>query len=298
MSHLPSLQTLRAFEAAARLHSYSRAAAELHLTHGAISHRIRELELLTGQKLFRREGNHMRPTLAANRLVPSVQQALALLSALFPPALAATPPLVLMISVMPSFARHWLLPRLDAFHVQQPDIRIELDMQLELVRPGADGIDAALRFGGGHWPGLHAEHLIREVMFPVCAPGYLAQWQIKQPADLARCALLRHSWQPWTPWFRAAGLLLKEPDQAAVFDDAGELLEAAASGAGMALLRSVLVKDALLKGRLIAPFEIRIDLEHGYYFVFSAMPGPRSAAITLFKDWLQQTLVDEFPDLA
>jgi LysR family glycine cleavage system transcriptional activator len=210
MHELPSLRSLRAFEMAARLRSYSRAAEQLGLTHSAISHAIRDLESRLGARFFERQGNGMQPTTAAHRLLPTIRQSLALLTSVFPEP-SADGPTSLRISVLPSFASHWLVRRLADFHARHPGIVIVLDSRIELASIGPKGVDAAIRFRDGRWPGLVSTWLAIDSAFPVCSPAYRAAMALETVEDLRRCRLLQHSWLTWTPWFQAAGALIPEP---------------------------------------------------------------------------------------
>ncbi|HEV2673868.1 MAG TPA: LysR substrate-binding domain-containing protein [Aliidongia sp.] len=287
MVHFPSIQTLRAFEAAGRLQSYSAAARELGLTHSAISHRIRALETGGGQTLFQRAGNRMIPTGEGHRLLVQVRAALGLLEQAFPGN--APNPRRLVLDALPAFAARWLAPRLGAFRSAHPDVELELRALPKLTDLAAEGIDAAIRYGPGDWPNLQATPLARERIFPVCAPAYRERHGIELPEDLARLTLLRNPWQPWTPWFQAAGLAFKEPATGSSYADAGLLLQAAAAGEGVALARGLLARDDLATGRLVRPFEVAIWDRYGYFLVrpLTAIPNPALAA---FERWLSQAI--------
>lgn len=222
--HLPPLQTLRAFEAAVRLQSFTRAADELALTQGAISQHIRTLEAQIGYPLFMRERNGATPTHAAHALVLQVRQGLSVLERAFEPALGGrnrprTCDVTLHVSVLPSVAERWLAPRLPRFAAAHPRIAIVLhpDAALAPLRK-RDRIDVALRYGPGTWPGVVAEKLMNETVFPVASPAYRNRDGIapRTPADLVRATLLRHAAQPWEPWFQAARLDLTESARAAL----------------------------------------------------------------------------------
>ena len=289
MGHLPSIQTLRAFEAAGRLRSYSRAADELGLTHGAISHRIRELEVRIGTRLFERQGNSMRPTPAGQELLASVRHGLRLLERAFEPRLAPeTRPLV--ASVLPVLASCWLVPRLGDFRARHPDIEVELRVTTELARFGSDGVDVALRYGAGGWPGVQSRRLGDEIVFPVCSPDYARRLSITRPEDLARCRLLRTPWQPWAPWLQAAGLAWDEPGDGPLYPDSSLLLRAAVAGEGIALSRRLLMTDDLAAGRLCRPFDIAIDDPNAYYLVWPTA-SQRTAEIARLGDWLEAAMV-------
>lgn len=288
------MATLRAFEAAARHRSFSRAGDELGLTHGAISHRIRGLEEQVGEHLFVRRGNTMEPTQAAARYLASVRKALDLLAATFGTG-AAGGVRTLRIAVLPSFASHWLVPRLHRFQAEHPDIVVSLDARLDIVPLGRGHADAAIRQGDGSWPGVYAERLVTEVAFPVCAPGYRARMTIETPADLARCHLLRHSWMPWTTWFASAGVDLPEPDDSASFTDAGLLIDMAVAGHGVMLGRTVVVADALASGRLVRLFDVSVPVAGAYWFVRPYAGGKLAKEVAAYGKWLATTLAQEFP---
>ncbi|MFF7710900.1 LysR substrate-binding domain-containing protein [Pseudomonas sp. NPDC007930] len=286
MAHLPSIATLRAFEAAARLNSFSRAAHELCVTHSAISHRIRELEAQVGEPLFTRRGNAMEPTAAAGRYLGAVRQALALLSAAFATGAAQGAACTLRIAVLPSLASHWLVARLAQFQALHPNIAITLEARLEIVPLGPPHAHAAIRHGHGEWPGAQATKLLEEAAFPVCTPAYRDSLNIRTPADLARCTLLRHSWSPWTPWFNQAQLDLPEPTASAVYTDAGLLLDIALAGHGVLLGRSLLVADALASGRLVRLFDTAVPVAGAYWFVVPRVGGQHVEQCQVFGEWL------------
>jgi LysR family glycine cleavage system transcriptional activator len=288
---MPSIQTLRAFEAAARHGSYSSAAAELGLTHGAISHRIRELEERTGTPLFRRAGRIMVPTREAITMLAQVRQILALLQNAFPdrrPRAGSR----LVVSVHPSLATRWLIPRLHRFSDAHPDAHVEIRSTADLADFLDQGVDIAVRYGAGAWPGATDERLADEVVFAVCTPEYRDLHRIVRPADLSRCVLLRHSWQPWTPWLRAAGLKLAEPVNGLSVSDSAMLLEAAANGQGVALARSRFALDDLARGRLVRLFDVQLEDAYGYYVAWRAGTTLSGIAET-FRHWLKRELTDQ-----
>lgn len=284
---LPSLQTLRALEAAARLGSYTRAAEELGLTHGAISHRLRSLEQRLGHVLFTREGNGMRPTSEALRLLAPVREALALLAEAFPQS--ATGQQVLRVSLLPSVASRWLIPRVAQFRATNPDIDLRLDARLELAHLGAGGADCAIRHGTGDWPGLDAIKLGEEILFPVCSPEYRQRMAIEEPADVLRACLLLHDRQPWRPWLDAAGLADAEPPAGAIFSDTNLMLDAAIAGEGIALARARIVANDLSGARLVRLFDVEVKDRQSYYFVTPRGLEPRrQRAVKSFAHWVQK----------
>lgn len=287
LTQIPSLQTLRAFEAAGRLSSYSRAADELGLTHGAVSHRIRELEQRLGAPLFRRTGNTMVLTPAGQALQVQVRQALSLLEQAFaernPRIPSAARPLV--VTSAPSLASTWLFARLGEFRVERPDIDIALRVSEVLNDYGKEGIDIGVRLGLGGWPGLNAVKLFDEALAPVCTPAYRERLGLKVPADLVRATLLRNSWTPWALWFKAAGLDWPEPKSGPSFDDSALLLRAAMQGDGVALARHWLAVDELRAGRLVFPFDVTLRDDFGYWLVWPAR-GTAHPQAEAFRTWL------------
>lgn len=293
---LPSLQTLRAFEAAARLKSYSKAAEELGLTHGAVSHRIRELEQRVGVTLFRRAGNTMQLTPDGQQLEAQVRQGLSILEQAFPAPKAAHSRAQrhVVITAVPSLASTWLFARLGDFRAEHPDIDIELRVTEALSDYRKEGIDLGVRLGAGGWPGLHATKLFDEALTPVCTPEYRDKHNLRTPADLKRATLLRNPWTPWTRWFRAAALDWPEPTTGAKFDDAPLLLRAALAGQGVALGRQWLAVDEIRAGRLETPFDIAVRDDFAYWLCWPTGRNP-SADAQLFSTWLQTRAAAEEP---
>ena len=272
IEYLPPIQTLRAFEAAARHLSYSRAAQELSLTHGAISQHISRLERdLDGIRLFVREGQRMILTDAGQLLVLEIREGLMTLAAAFDKARARPrrSTRMLTVSVLPSLAAHWLVPKLSRFQQAHPDLDIAIRPTASLATlDGRDGVDLAIRYGAGSWPGLQCMKLMKSVVFPVCSPDLLKQAPVQTPADLSKIPLLRSPRQKWLPWFLAAGLDWPEPTHGALYDDAGLLLQAAASGQGVALAREALAADDLAAGRLVRVGQVEIEDSASWFIVW------------------------------
>lgn len=291
---LPPLQSLKALEAAARHLSYSRAAEELALTHGAVSHHIAKLEALLGIRLFVRDGQRMLPTQDAQVLVARVRQGLAVLEAAFADAehrafgrgRDAGRALV-VVSVLPSFATRWLMPRLADFHALHPDIDVALRPSTGLARlDGRDGVDLAIRYGPGRWSGVRATRLMPGLVFPAASPDCRERLALHAPGDLRRATLLRKPGQPWQPWFFAAGLDWPEPDAGPSYDDAGLVIDAAIRGQGVALARAALVEDDLAGGRLVRIGDVAIEDVYAWFLVERASPARQSPAIAAFRAWL------------
>src|SRR5436305_7972435 len=170
MAHLPAMQALRAFDAAARLSSLSRAAEELHLTHGAISHQIKALEADLGVSLVARAGRGIRLTDEGERFAARVRETLDRLAEAVREVTDKSNPHRIRVSVVPSFAARWLLPRIGRFIAAHPDIDLDVRAQLTLVDFQRDDVDFGVRHGVGGWPGVVAEPMFEETYFPVCSP--------------------------------------------------------------------------------------------------------------------------------
>ena len=290
---LPSLQTLRAFEAAARLKSYSKAAEELGLTHGAVSHRIRELEQRQGVTLFKRAGNTMQLTPEGQHLEAQVRQGLSILEQAFPSKRpSAKPSRHIVVASVPSIASTWLFQRMAQFRTENPDIDIDLRATEALNDYRKEGIDIGVRLGRGGWPGLHAQKLFDEALTPICSPDYAKRLDLREPTDLKRATLLRNPWTPWARWFRAVGLDWPEPSMGPMFDDGTLLLRTALQGDGVALGRQWLAIDDVRAGRLVTPFDLAVRDDFSYWLVW---PTGRVAnpEATRFREWLSQKAAAE-----
>lgn len=288
--NVPPLNVLAAFEAAARHHSFARAAEELHVTDSAISHRIRLLEDRIGEKLFVRTGNGLVLTGKGTAYLAAVQEALATLESAAA-AMRTESRHVLRISIGPALARNWLVARLGEFYRLHEGIDLEISAtklsgkKTEVLKSGE--ADVAIRYGqASHWTGYEAVELLAGNLFPVCSPGYRkSAGGLNKPKDLLKAALLRLPGQPWKPWFNAAGLDAIEPLTGPLYSDADLLLEAAVSGQGVALARSMLVGEHLSSGRLVMPFDISIPAPSSYFAVYRRESNGR-AEVAALLDWL------------
>lgn len=287
MARLPPFIALRALEAAARLQSYSRAADELSVTHGAVSQQIRRLEEELGTVLFHREGNRMVPTPEASRLAGDVAGAIRALQSGVDALRADANTLV--ISTLAHFAGRWLAPRLTRLAESAPNMRIEIRVGDGLSTLGPDGVDLALRYGPGVYPRCQSELLFAESQFPVCAPSVLERHPIRTPEDLLTAPLLVHKTRPWAYWFKSVGLKAPAPVGGIVFDDTGMLIDAAVQGLGVALARGPFVEHDLASGRLVRPLREATAGEWSYFAVWR----PESRKLPLiraFVDWLRSEI--------
>lgn len=269
---VPPLNVLAAFEAAARLHSFARAAEELHVTDSAISHRIRLLEEQVGEKLFLRTHSGLVLTGKGSGYLAAVQTALSTLKSAAA-ELAGGGRLVVRISIGPALARNWLVARLGEFYRAHSGIDLEISAtklsgsKTTVLKSGE--ADVAIRYGtSDEWNGYEAIALLEGNLFPVCSPAYRRTLGgLSRPKDLLKAVLLRLQGQSWRPWFTAAGLNSVEPQEGPVFSDADLLLNAAVNNQGVALARSMLVGEHLSTGRLVMPFDISIPARSSYFAV-------------------------------
>ncbi len=283
---LPPLKSLRTFEAAARHLSFTRAAEELHVTQAAVSHQIKGLEEHLGVKLFRRLNRTLLLTEPAQHYLPSVRRAFDLLLEATDRLLASRERATLTVSVLPSFAARWLVPRLGRLLREHDDIDIRVAPSDALVDFERDGVDVGIRYGLGRYPGLRADRLLTENIFPVCSPSLLHGPQpLREPTDLRRHVLLHTDDADWRTWLLAAGVEDVDPTRGPFFADSSMLLQAAAAGHGVALARGVLAQDELAAGRLVRPFTLSLPTEYAYYVVSPAARADEPAIVT-FREWL------------
>ncbi len=285
---LPSLTGLRAFEAAARHLSFTRAAEELNVTQTAISHQIRRLEDQLGLKLFVRRHRALTLTPAGAAYLPAVSGAFDDLRRATARVTAARDEGVLTVSTLTTLAAKWLVPRLMEFQTRHPDIEVRLTTSPQLVDLRRDDVDLAIRYGHGNWPGLKADFLMNDELFPVCAPTYAAgAGALDSPADLAGHTLLHVSPNPesWRQWLTAAGYPDLEGRRNITFDLQLTALEAAMDGMGVAIGRSRTVERDLQAGRLVRPFALTSPAAAGFYVV---VPEEEAATpkIVRFRDWV------------
>ena len=289
---LPPMQALRAFEAAARAHSLTKAAQALNLTHGAISHQIKSLERTLGVQLMERAGRGIRLTDEGERFASRVRAAFAELAAAMNEIAARANPRQLRVSVVPSFAARWLLPRFGRFLAAYPDVDLDVRANMAYVDFNRDDADVAIRYGYGDWPDVSVEHLLDDRFFPVCSPRLANGRLPARPRDLALHTLLRAEDEFWKPWFEAAGLDWPEPTRGPIFNDSSHVMQAAAEGQGIALARQSLLGNDLRNGVLVRLFDIDVPSPRKYYLVYP----PRTASsskLALFRTWLHEEITAE-----
>ena len=284
------LNTLTAFRAVAELENLRAAAEVLHLTHSAVSQQIRGLEEQLGFALFERRGRRVVLNAAGQAMLRSVRGALALLDDGVQAAAAAAGGEAqrLRVTVLPSFANRWLLPRIGRWREQHPALALEIEASLRVVDLQREGFHAAVRQGKGPWQGLQSERLFEQPPIVVVgSPSAARRLLGAQPEALAREPLLGDS-DIWNDWFAAAGLRTKVRT-VAVFNDAGLMLQAAEQNLGLALSRELLAADALCEGRLerLSPISIMHEDALPYHLVYP--PGLRDwAPLAAFRRWLRE----------
>ncbi len=285
---LPNFSALRAFEAAARHENFSRAAEELHLTHGAISHQVRALEQELGRPLFVRHGRQVKITSDALKFAQFLGKAFADIALATDALRGDNLAKRLTVTSIPSFAARWLAPRLGRFIDLHPDIEVVLQSSGQLQDLGRGGIDVGIRFGRGNYPGLVVERLMGDVYYPVVSPHYRGGRLPQTPRQLPGLTLLR-SVEPWTPWLRAAGVDMAEPSGGVMFEDLSMLIRSAADGNGVALVRHVVAMQEIASGQLVRLFDIATPCPDEYFFVAPAAAAERPQVVA-FRDWLREEI--------
>ncbi len=285
---IPPLSGLQAFEAVARLLSFRGAADELSVTRSAVSHQVQALEDFLGTRLLDRNSRGVSLTSAGIALLPEVQTALDRLANAIANLRRQSRNAPLTISLLPTFAVRWLIPRLGEFRRQYADIEVRLDASLELVNFAGSDVDLAIRYGRGDWPGLHCERLIAESLIVVCSPALLQRSApLHEPADLAQHVLLHNSAHPeeWAQWLAAASVTGIDVDRGPRFAYSELLLRAAAEGLGVALARRHLVEADLAAGNLVAPFDLTYDSGFSYWLV-CPLHALNDRRVAQFRKWL------------
>jgi len=289
---LPPLNALRAFEAAARHLNFSRAADELSVTPGAVSQQIQNLEDYIGAALFKRTPKGLLLTDAAQIALPALREAFDRLAEAASMLTAAVDGRRLTVSVAPSFAAKWLVPRLGKFEAVHPQVDVWVSAGMELVDFGSGEIDVAIRYGGGRYPGLEVQKLMAETVLVVAAPELLAQTPLDELTDLSKHILL-HDGSPdaddscpdWTMWLAARGVKGVDGSRGPRFNQSSLVIEAAVGGRGIALAKRALAQADLDAGRLIAPFQIATAVDFAYYVVHPKAKG-RLPQVKAFVAWL------------
>lgn len=291
------LNALRAFEAAAWHQSFSAAAAELHVTSAAVGQQVRTLEAWLGITLFNRSYSgtaRLVPTDVAREALPDIREGFDRLRMGLARLKEGSLSTGLTVTVSPAFAAKWLLPRIERFQLAHPQIDVLLDTNLRPVDFIAEGMDIGVRYGVGHWPGLTAIKMMDEEMYPVCAPTYPLLKAGRLSGNKLPQATLIHdlsmagdpAYPTWRTWLDATGYTDVNAEHGLRINNSAAVLQATIDGHGLALGRSVMLRDDLAAGRLIRPFGDAIRLlEFAYYIVFRPEVAGL-AKIQAFRDWL------------
>ena len=289
---LPPLNALRAFEAAARHMNFSRAADELSVTPGAVSQQIQNLEDYIGGPLFKRTPKGLLLTDAAQTALPALREAFDRLAEAASLLTAVEEGRRLTVSVAPSFAAKWLMPRLGRFEAAHPEIEVWVNTGLELVDFASGEIDLAIRYGSGRYPGLEVTHLLSETVSPVASPTLLAEHPLGKLTDLGSHTLL-HDGSPdadescpdWAMWLAARGVRGVDGARGPRFNQSSLVIEAAVNGRGVALAKQTLAQADLDAGRLVQPFEDATAVDFAYFIVHPKAKA-RLKQVRAFTTWV------------
>ena len=288
----PPLGSLRAFRAAAHLLSFTQAAEELNVTQAAISHQVKALEEALGCRLFTRGNRSLSLTEAGLRFLPYIDQIFQTLEQGLRQVHGRRGDATLTVSLLPSFASRWLVPRLGLFLKANPGIDFRLAPSRELINFHTEDIDLAIRYGSGNYAGLASIFLMDEDIFPVCSPTLQdGDHPLRVPADLKYHVLIHDEGHgDWRKWLVAANAHDVDPDKGPVYTDSAMAVQSAIEGDGVALARSRLVRDDIARGRLAVPFDISQPSGFSYYVVY---PEDRrlTESMQVFIAWLQEQVM-------
>jgi len=288
----PPLGTLKAFRAAAHCLSYTQAADELSVTQAAISHQIKSLEGFLNTALFVRGNRSLALSDAGSRFLPYVDQMFTLLDQGLQQLKSHSSESTLTVTLLPSFASRWLVPRLGLFLKSNPEIDFRLAPSRNITNFQTEDIDLAIRYGSGSYPGLVSIHLMDEDIYPVCSPDIMhGPHPLLKPSDLKHHVLLHDDGHgDWRKWLVAAQVNDVDPSKGPVYTDSAMAVQSAIEGDGVALARSKLVQDDITRGQLLKPFEISQPSNFSYYVVYPE-ERPPSQAMLEFIQWLQQQIL-------
>ncbi len=295
MRQLPSLNAVRAFEAAARRGNFKQAADELNVTPSAISHQVRGLEEHFGTRLFHREGRRVRLTRGAEDFLRSVTQALDQISAASQRMMRRPQGSLLNIAVAPTFANGWLVPRMSLFQAEHPELEIRISTATRMTDFTGTDLDLAIAYSPGEIPAeVSAVWLMAEHCVPVCSPSYAREHgPLERPEDVAGCTLLHAlpRMGQWRNWLKVAGVEDVDGERGPKFQSTPLALEAAESGLGIAIANREFVEERVRRGRLVTPLRIEVPSESGYYLLCPRR-YQREPKVVAFRDWLLSTLAE------
>jgi len=285
--NLPSLNALRAFEAAARHLSFTKAAAELFVTQAAVSHQIKHLEAQLDTPLFRRLNRQLRLTDAGQILLPPITEALDLMAGGVEKLRHEQKAGTLTVSTLESIAATWLVPRLANFRAANPEIELVLSISDQLTDFDREAVDMGIRYGPGGSADVAETKLTDEDIFPVLSPALLEKGPpLNTPADLLNYPLIREDLaETWDQWFAAAGVLGTEVRTSYYLSHSNLVMQSVMAGEGVALGRSFLIKPEIAAGRLIQPFDVVLPAANSYYVV-TPKGADGQPKVRAFMDWL------------
>ena len=284
---LPSLNALRAFEATARHLSFKEAARELHVTPGAVSQQVKGLEEELGLPLLRRLTRAIELTEAGQTLLGPLRDSFQRIAGTVDKLAARDSSGPLIISVLPSFAAKWLVPRLGRFRERHPEIEVHISANNELVDFSREDVDLGIRHGLGDYPGLHRERLLPGELLAVCGPALLkGPHPLKKPRDLRHHTLLHaEPGHEWSMWMEAQGIEGVDSKRGPMFSDDALMLQAAIEGQGVAISTRVLVAADLASGRLVRPFKLALSEQFAYFLVCPQANAERPKVLA-FREWI------------
>lgn len=303
---MPPLNSLRAFEAAARHASFKKAADELHVTPAAVSHHVKALEDYLGVRLFQRQTRGLQLTDEARAALPKLQEGFECLAAAVERTRLHAETGTLTVSAPPSFGTRWLVPRLQLFTATHPDVDLRIETSMHTIDRREDipaGMreidlrdemtDVSIRFGSGRYPGYRVHKLFAVSYVAVCSPRLLeGEHPLRRPADLQHHTLLHDDTIPdlaerptWEEWFKAAGMQSMDASRGPHFNNSVLALEAAVDGVGVVLGMRPLVLPDIATGRLVSPFEASIRSNFAYFLVCAEAIADRPK-VAVFRDWL------------
>ncbi|SEK83938.1 LysR family transcriptional regulator, glycine cleavage system transcriptional activator [Colwellia chukchiensis] len=291
---LPPLNAIRAFEASARQLSFTRAAEELFVTQAAISHQIKALEDHLGIKLFMRKNRALLLTEDGQSYYLDIKDIFNNLHEATEKLLARGEKGAITVSMQPSFAIQWLVPRLNSFNLVHPDIDVRIKAVDQPENSLTEDVDLAIYYGRGRWSGIHAEQLHTEYLIPVCSPLLLTgKKPLAKISDLAGHTLLHDtSRRDWKRWFKFVDAKASNVNHGPIFSHSAMVLQAAIHGQGVALAHSVLAKPDIDAGRLVCPFKEVLVSKNSYYIVCREQQL-EIGKIAAFREWVLQTVADE-----
>ncbi|MFT4182414.1 MAG: LysR substrate-binding domain-containing protein [Rhizobium sp.] len=295
LARLPPLTSLRAFVATARHLNFLGAAEELHVTSAAVGQQIRLLEDYLGQPLFHRTRGQLQLTPAGLALVPGLTDAFDAVLAAMTQFAASDHDLPVRVSVAPSFASKWLIPRLDGLRRAAPGLQVLVEASAQLTDLETGEADCAIRYGSGAYPGLVVDHLFSEAVIPICSPEFAERhWLRNGPRAIEGVPLLHedgaehdHSCPDWNAWLRAEGLSYRLSQQGGFrLNQSSLVIDAALAGQGLGLGKIRLAEAELRAGRLVSPFGTPQPVSFSYFFATTATKA-RLMRVDLFRNWLQ-----------